>query len=145
MRQDRAYPPKKYENNLWLTQNKRKILIFGGILVCVAGGVLLYKYRGDILKRSEIISKSTKKDTTIIRDETSHFASPPVIKDLSETVVKNYSCKLNGGQPFNIVGHVRNLPAGQKPSIEKVRIATELGIELNSNQTLVKPYIKNVA
>ena len=42
-------------------------------------------------------------------------------------------------------GHIRNLPAGQKPSIEKVRIATELGIDLNSNQTLVKPYMKNDA
>ena len=145
MRQSGFYTPKNCENNLWLTRNKKRILILGGILICVAGGVLLYKYRGDMLIESEIISKNTKKYSTIIHDATSRFASPPVIKELSESAVKTHSSKLNGGKPFNIAGHIRNLPAGQKPSIEKVRIATELGIDLNSNQTLVKPYMENVA
>lgn len=143
MRKNRIYTPTKCKNDLWLTRNKRKILIFGGILTCVAGGILFYKCRGDILKESEIISKSI--NTPIIGDVTSRFASHPVIKELSESDIKTHSRKLNGGRPFNIAGHVRNLPAGQKPSIKKVKIATELGIELNSNQTLVKPYIKNVA
>lgn len=133
------------QNDLRLARNKRKILIFGGVLICAVGGVLLYRYRKEICEGIELVSKSTKKDAALFCEATSNFTSPPITKDLSGAIQKVHGGKLNGGQPFNVAGHIRNLPAGQNPSIEKVRIATELGVELNSNQTLVKPYTKNAA
>ena len=44
----------------------------------------------------------------------------------------------------SIQGYIRRLPPGQKASIEAVELALSLGYELESNETYVRPFIKQV-
>lgn len=43
-----------------------------------------------------------------------------------------------------IQGYIRKLPAGQKASTEAVEYALKLGYELESNETFVRPFMKQV-
>ena len=43
---------------------------------------------------------------------------------------------------FQVSEHLRNLPSNQKPSLEKLALAAERGITLESGQTLVDSYVK---
>ena len=52
---------------------------------------------------------------------------------------------INNGEAIDVNMHIRNLPMGWKASQEKIDKAVELGINLLENQTIVDPYLKNVA
>ena len=43
-----------------------------------------------------------------------------------------------------IQGYIRKLPAGQKASVDAVEYALKLGYELESNETFVRPFMKQV-
>ena len=62
-----------------------------------------------------------------------------------ETEAITVSKTLNNGVPFGVEGFIRNLPDGWHPSAEKIAQAAALGIKLGEHQTLVDPYMKNVA
>lgn len=127
----------------WWERNKKKVLIIGGVVVAVGVGVLVFKNRDALialLKRGKGLASNVPQ-----------IADPTIIETTSEviTVVDTeaitVSKTLNNGLPFGVEGFIRNLPDGWHPSAEKIAQAAEMGIELGDHQTLVNPYMKNVA
>lgn len=49
----------------------------------------------------------------------------------------------NGGEPFTVRMHFRDLGENRHPSLEKIIAAQALGIELADNQTFVVEHTKN--
>jgi len=127
----------------WWERNKKKVLIIGGVVVAVGVGVLVFKNRDSLialLKRGKGLTSNVPQN-----------ADPTIIETTSEVITTveteaiTVSKTLNNGVPFGVEGFIRNLPDGWHPSAEKIAQAAALGIKLGEHQTLVDPYIKNVA
>ena len=115
----------------WWEHNKKKVLIIGGVVVAV--GVALVKGGKKLASKVPPIADPSMIETTT-----------EVITTV-ETEAITVSKTLNNGFPFGVEGFIRNLPDGWHPSAEKIAQAAALGIELGEHQTLVDPYMKNVA
>ena len=127
----------------WWERNKKKVLIIGGVVVAVGVGVLVFKNKDALIELVKGGKKLASKvppiaDTTIIETTTEVITTV-------ETEASTVSKTLNNGDPFGVEGFIRNLPDGWHPSAEKIAQAAALGIKLGEHQTLVDPYMKNVA
>lgn len=127
----------------WWERNKKKVLIIGGVVVAVGVGVLAFKNKDALIALVKGSKKLSSKvppiaDTTIIETTTEVITT---VEMEAITVSKT----LNNGDPFGVEGFIRNLPEGWHPSAEKIAQAAALGIKLGEHQTLVDPYMKNVA
>ena len=121
----------------WWERNKKKVLIIGGVVVAVGVGVLALI---ELVKGGKKLASKVPPiaDTTIIETTTEVITTV-------ETEAITVSKTLNNGDPFGVEGFIRNLPDGWHPSAEKIAQAAALGIKLGEHQTLVDPYMKNVA
>lgn len=127
----------------WWERNKKKVLIIGGVVVAVGVGVLAFKNKDALIALVKGGKKLSSKvppiaDTTIIETTTEVITTV-------ETEAITVNKTLNNGDPFGVEGFIRNLPDGWHPSTEKIAQAAALGIKLGEHQTLVDPYMKNVA
>jgi hypothetical protein len=127
----------------WWERNKKKVLIIGGVVVAVGVGVLVFKNRDALialLKRGKGLASNVPQ-----------IADPTIIETTSKVITTvepeaiTVSKTLNNGVPFGVKGFIRNLPDGWHPSAEKIAQAAALGMKLGEHQTLVGPYMKNVA
>ena len=127
----------------WWERNKKKVLIIGGVVVAVGVGVLIFKNKGALIA----LVKGGKK----LASKVPPIADPSMIETTTEVITTveteaiTVSKTLNNGVPFGVEGFIRNLPDGWHPSAEKSAQAAALGIVLGEHQTLVDPYMKNVA
>ena len=131
------------QNNMektWWERNKKKVLIIGGVAVCV--GVLVFNK--DALIKLVKADKRLAKNVPQIADPTVVETTPKMIPVVDPEAI-NVRKPLNNGLPFGVKEFIRNLPDGWHPSAEKIAQAAALGITLEENQTLVNDYVKNVA
>ena len=118
----------------WWETNKKTVLIIGGLILITGSSYVICKkwdtIRGMFINfEPETAMMSNQKVTIGIRSQN------------TETLTKI----INEGEAFDVIRHIRNLPKGWKASPEKIEEAVNLGINLLENQTIVNPYIKNVA
>jgi len=115
---------------VFVKEHRTGIVIAG---VGIVGGVLIARNWDWIIRKdiSIILSSESKMKTITALD------LPDVIKN---TIVDAPTkCKIIDYRMF-----IRNLPKGQRPSIEKVVSAAKNGIELSGNQTWVAPHTKRM-
>jgi hypothetical protein len=125
----------------WWDRNKKTVLIIGGTLLVAGAGYAVYK-KWDIIKGVYVSIEPEPTMINIPKVSVGIRAQiTEALPDQTETITKI----INNGESFDVIRHVRNLPNGWKASPEKIEEAVNLGINLLENQTIVDPYIKNVA
>lgn len=124
----------------WL-RNKKTVLAIGGVLLAVGAGYVVYKNWGSL--KDVFISGDSKPGM---------IPTPKLTVDIQTQITEALPEKtatitkiINNGEAIDVNMHIRNLPMGWKASQEKIDKAVELGINLLENQTIVDPYLKNVA
>ena len=125
----------------WWQRNKKKILIAGGVVLVVAGGILFYKNWDTVIDLAMTALRKGKKASP--QPIEVHVETP--IPKVAPLATKPISQIINGGEPFPVNGHIRNLPEFCTPSPEQKALAEALGIPLGEHQTYIRPYIKNCA
>lgn len=131
----------QYEERTWWQRNRKKVFAVGGVVILTGAGVLLFVERKDIAR---FLMRHLGKKGIRIAQQTASISEPVAEAVISEAPQKA-TMVLNGGQPFAVEAHTRNLPTGWKASAEQRELAESLGIRLDENQTFVKNYFKNVA
>jgi hypothetical protein len=135
---------KQYSFHDWVKQHKKPIIVGCCVVVATVTGVLIYKEWSlpkngmERLKPLHQLEKEALSQP--LKIECPDLLSVDPITKLS--VVEVATC-LNGGEPFEVSKHIRNLPNNRQPSTDKVLRALENGIELSEHQTWVDNYIKN--
>lgn len=127
----------------WWERNKKRFSSSAELQLPLVQGVLVFKNKDALIELVKGGKKLASKvppiaDTTIIETTTEVITTV-------ETEAITVSKTLNNGNPFGVEGFIRNLPDGWHPSAEKIAQAAALGIKLGEHQTLVDPYMKNVA
>lgn len=127
----------KFKN--WWTKHRKKVYAAGTIIVVAGAGYILFKNKDTILSL-------VKKEGI----DPNHF--PPLKEEITaeaaevikmETITDATPQILNGGEPFTVRMHFRDLGENRHPSFDKIIAAQALGIELADNQTFVVEYTKN--
>lgn len=119
-------------------EHKKEIIIGAVAVISVVGAVLIVKNRAPIisaiksLRIEEVLTNSS---------ETRNIAGPLISKSVKKSVTSN----LPIGNIINVREHIRNLPEGWNPSINKVELAAKFGYSLEEHQTLVNAYAKTFA
>jgi len=122
-------------------RNKKTVLAIGGVLLAVGAGYVVYKNWGSL---KDVFISGDSKPGMIPNPKLTVDIQAQITEALPEktaTVTKI----INNGEAIDVNMHIRNLPMGWKASQEKIDKAVELGINLLENQTIVDPYLKNVA
>jgi len=120
--------------NTWWNRNKDTVLCIGGIILVIAGGFLIIK---------------SNKHSSIEKTDSDFFDvtfMPTEAADLNDVQRSEERIAIiNGGKPFLVSGHVRNLDESRTASPGRRELARLRGIELKEHQTYVEEYKKNCA
>ena len=116
------------ENNLknWV-KNHKSDLIYIGSVVIVSIGTFLLIGKLNAAKKSVPLNVSIKPIKTVCSCK--EFIN---VSDLEEKALKS----------INVREHLRNLPNGHHPSLQKITEATTLGLDLLENQTIVSAHVR---
>ncbi len=115
------------ENKLksWIKAHKFKLIFAGSIIITTVGAILLVK-NGDSVKK--IVVKQMKMSSS---QSLEAIDKTPTIPDVICTPTM---------KTIDVREHLRNLPNGYHPSALKLTEASDLGIELLENQTIVSSH-----
>ena len=126
------------------SRNNRKQIIVAGVAMTAIAGVLIGLKRRNIMQ--EIRNSAVACDLKLRSDEivagTVLNVDYEIGKDASINIISKPDNRTISRNPFEVTGHVRNLPAGWHPSQEKIDFAQTQGIDLLENQTFVNTYTK---
>ena len=115
------------ENKLksWIKAHKSELIFAGSIIITTVGAILLVK-KGDSVKK--IVVKQMK------------MSSSQSLEDIDKTpTISDVICTPTI-KTIDVREHLRNLPNGYHPSALKLTEASDLGIELLENQTIVSSH-----
>lgn len=119
-------------------EHKKEIIIGAAAVISVVVAVLIVKNRAPLIPAI----KSLRIDEVLTNSsETRNIAGPLISKSVEKSVTSN----LPNGNIINVREHIRNLPEGWNPSINKVELAAKFGYSLEEHQTLVNAYTKTFA
>lgn len=122
----------------WIEKNKEKLIIAGigtGSLLLVVLGI---RNRETIQMVWNSLKEAVKQPTEImVAANITLQISPELIPETVTAVVSDSKCL-----PFEVSGHIRNLPDGWRASPEKIAEAMENNIMLLDGQTWVDSYVK---
>lgn len=113
----------------WIDSHKEELIIVSSIAITAIGAILVAD-NWEFVKGAVCGTPKAMKFTAL---KTSNQNTIIAIK--SEQVFKSTSVK----------EHLRNLPKGHHPSAWKIAAATESGIELAENQTMVSAHMRRYA
>lgn len=122
------------KTNTWWNRNKDTVLYIGGVILLIAGGFLIIK---------------NSMNSSVEKTDNEYSGVTP--RPLEVTAYNNAQCSearpsiVNGGQPFLVSAHVRNLSESRRASPSRRELAKRRGIELEEHQTYVEEYKKNCA
>jgi len=128
----------------WIRTHKKEILAGVCLAAGTVAGILVFKkFQADDLSapslRLNTMSSSIQEAMHTTALETGfEQRAVSLIEASQESLVS-----INGGEPFDVTKHIRNLNGGRLPSEEKIRTALENGFKLGPNQTWVDTYTKN--
>ena len=130
------------EINDWITSHKKELII-GGVVatVVITFGVILYIHPEII---DAVISlpekKSSESGVKLLSRSAQSLAEKSV--EAADICTSTRTISFADTPPFSVREHVRALPEGKHASEAAKAFAEELGITLQNDQTIVKPYMK---
>lgn len=114
-------------------EHKKEIVIGTALAFSVIGTILVVKNRAvpaiKLPLVEEVLTKSIESKNNVIPFASKHFE-------------KSIMSKLPIDNTMYVREHIRNLPEGWNPSINKVELASKFGYSLEGNQTWVNSYTK---
>ena len=117
----------------WFANHKETVIIVGEILLlAVVRGTVAYLQRDSINYTPD---EFNPRNDSFSRSDTPKETNPVV----------NAKPPINGGEPFDVSAHIKNLPKNQHASQEKIYEALRAGVILEDGQTWVTGYQKNAA
>lgn len=122
----------------WVKANRKQLIIAGVSIAVVIGFVVGVKNKETIL---ELWSSLEMKITGGTKKVTGNKSIQQIDIDSFNTVVKPRGY-IASALPFDVSQHIRTLSGGRQHSTEKAIEASELGIMLMPNQTIVNSYTK---
>ena len=128
----------------WVKQHKKPIIVGCFIVVATVAGVLIYKKLSlpkssiERLKPLHLLEREALSQPLKIE-----CPKLPSVNPITKSSVSEVTTCLNGGEPFEVSKHIRNLPSNRQPSTDKILRALENGIDLSEHQTWVDSYTKN--
>lgn len=129
----------------WFANHKETVIFVGEILLlAVVGGTVAYLQRDSIKCTPEELNP---KNDSFARSDTSTETNPDVNENIIQIDIETVNAKtpINGGEPFDVSAHIKNLPKNQHASPEKINEALQAGVILEDGQTWVTGYQKNAA
>lgn len=108
----------------WVKKHEDELRIAGGVVATIVGAVIL----ADNWDKVKLLLSGASKHSVISNQYPLNIASDVPITDTHMTKI------------IDVREHLRNLPQGHHPSVWKITEATESGIILNDNQTLVSTH-----
>ena len=128
----------------WVREHKKAIIAGTCLVVGTVAGVIIYKkIRSAGIPVSLIQLEQTQSASFVAVHQMIPDAGIRLATESATKIAEGTLSVLNGGEPFDVSKHVRNLSGARTPSAEKIRTALENGFELGPNQTWVDHYIKN--
>lgn len=135
---------KQYGFYDWVKQYKKPIIFGCCIVVATVASVLIYK-------KMSLLNSGIERLMPLHQLEREALSQPLNIEcpklSSADPITKNSIAEvttcLNGGDPFEVSKHIRNLPSNHQPSTDKILQAHVNGIELREHQTWVDNYTKN--
>lgn len=118
---------------------KKEIAIGAALVISVVVAGLVVKNNAAL--KSAIKSSRFEEILTTNSTEVRNSTIPLI----SESASKNVTSNLPVCNIINVREHVRNLPEGRHPSINKVELAEKYGYSLEKHQTLVKAHTRLAA
>lgn len=143
-----AYETRKVQEQYgfydWVKQHKKPIIVGCCIVVAAVTGVL-------ICEKLSLPKSSIEQLKPLHQLEREALSQPlkiecqklPSVDPITKSSVVEVTTCLNGGEPFEVSNHIRNLPSNRQPSTDKILRALENGIDLSEHQTWVDSYTKN--
>ena len=117
----------------WVKAHKTELLIAGGIIATAVGAVIL-------------VQKWDKVKPLLWSETKSLVANAPqplnIVNEVPDAAVAN---NIPAPKLTEVHTHLRNLPQGYHPSARKIAEASENGIPLGDNQTVVSSYFRSNA
>ena len=127
----------------WIKEHKQELIIAGVSIGVLALLILGIKHEAEIKMLWDNLRRLTKKNSEALTDRLAQTATQaPNMPAQEELVAIVFD---SNRPPFEVSGHIRNLPNGQHASPEKIAEALEHGISLMDGQTLVDSYMKGGA
>lgn len=140
------------EQSFW-QRNRDKILVVCGLVITIIGGYLVYKNWDSIhthgfLKTLSDSCNSINGGKRVVVEKKSPLILPETIfseeidashRSLASADVKTV---INGGDPFPVTRHVRNMADSKTASLKQRELAESLGIVLGDHQTYVRDFYK---
>ena len=124
----------KKSTKAWIKEHKKE-LILAGVGTAISLGLV---YIG-LKEKDQILEIFNKFEDTDVKDIETFKANIPIPVQSETLELTDSSSNMSLSE---VMKHVRNLPEGQHPSIEKINSASENGFELLENQTWVTDYTK---
>ena len=127
----------------WAKAHKKELAIAGISITTVGIAVVFGINNRDVLEEVFVpLGKSNMKKPEVIPKVStliSEVNTVPQVEDVPEKVIDAIEPVITRA-PHEVRMHPRTLPENWKPSLEKINLANELGIDLAPNQTLVNSY-----
>ncbi|GGA40672.1 hypothetical protein [Psychrobacillus lasiicapitis] len=116
-------------------EHKKEIVTGTAIVFSVMGAILVVKNRAVIKSaiKSSLVEEALTKSI-----ETKTNVSPLVLEPIEKSIINKFPID----NKINVREHIRNLPKGWNPSINKVELASKYGYSLEGHQTWVNAYTK---
>ena len=123
----------------WWQRNKKSVMIAGGIILGAIGTYVLFTQHDRI---SSFFTDRVGKLVNHIGNVSQPYSGPELppsimIEEASAQNIPIYAQTITVGE------HIRNLPCGRTPSVEKITTALEHNFILGEHQTWVESYTKN--
>lgn len=123
----------------WVEVHKGQLILAGISITAIIGVILGLKKKDALMELWDALEESIK-DTI-----KTGYSEIPIAQDstLALEIVTASRTYTPPQDPFEVVTHIRELPAGWHHSAEKAAEAAAMGIDLLENQTIVDHYMKN--
>ena len=130
------------EFNNWVSSHKKELII-GGVVVAViiTGSIILYIHPEIIDAITSLPEKKSSESGVKLLSRSAQSLSEKTV-EAADICTTTKTISFADTPPFNVREHVRALPKGKHASEAAKAYAEELGITLQSDQTIVKPYMK---
>lgn len=136
----------------WLKAHKKELAIAGASIAGVIITIIAIKNRAELKKYWDelqtAISKLSENKQSKIIVNSCDTTNMKTLSEAVDSVELPVAVPLNhitaNKMAFDVQKHIRNLPQGYHPSLEKIETALENGVELAPNQTWVRDYKKGL-
>lgn len=128
----------------WIKEHRRQLIATGIGIGTILLIVMAIKNKDDIAKLLKSLKDAIAQTpvTTAVDDIQGITESLTTNEALGGELAETTRKYTISATPYTVSSHVRKLPEGQKASLKKIEEATQLGITLLPNETLVDEYVK---